>query len=938
METHSQAPTQVLVDLLVVCHCRVMVASVFRDGSDMRFDIRQTILIESPLLWVTFINSYLLTLSDSNVLVISEISESLKRLSSLDLSTTVGSTPERFCHFMLSRSKAYLGMASKSDHAMIVSLLKPEEPTSRVVFFPGYTCHSLSIVNGKHDFIILATDSQNTKFYLTISGKRAELTKVERGEQQVLGFISIDDRLRVVVPVVCTNSVQVRSKSICPVPGEIAIYSALVGGTIVAQLKDKTIVALYNDPQSELEICDCVEYEKIWLLPNKVLVCSGYDTPNLLICLPKPPQAKKPVPLSQVPCQEEVVTPIIHECIVFRNEVYAASKDRVYKLSQISPIDLGEPVATIPHDDAILFVVDSENIIVSTADGTRLLSGELKIKTGRTLAVLQFVKSTIQVTENALVDLTDGREHPVDVPIVAAAGNGWLLLVADAAPKLTLFTRDLTHRQELSLMSEPVCALSLGDHYIAVGTDRSLYLLDFQLAPLPTELPIPSPCTSLCFRENGLGLLMSTQNGAVIRYRISPGLGLTDDISFVYFGRPGCRLLPMPRDDLSVLILDDRLCVYQCQHVLLTAVTDFSFFTTTIQRDSDPAARLLHVVIDHILYSFDHRQFKFQHGYHPVTAAVRPHLVATDDFLFAVSTFDNRFRIVDVIRGIESDVVCGSVMCSAGFKSQIAIVLATNEIHFFTYDGQFTHTHSVQLENRPTQICYFYKLLLIAFPNSLRVADVTRKGITFRRTVLSLPVPVCRLVSHGFVWGIFEDGHVGTFLYNWNSNQVEFLSLAKFHRPIGIFPIDDLSAVVVDESGLLSIARIRTEVAHGSVQNEGIRGYDIMGEMKSPMRVNCVCRRKDCLIYFTGKGEAKGLIAINCSARFKELLRLQKDVKESYPKVVGFSVAHNTAQYAVDLDLLDAFQHFAQQGSVNDGGKHHSISQLVSRERLHFVF
>jgi hypothetical protein len=182
--------------------------------------------------------------------------------------------------------------------------------------------------------------------------------------------------------------------------------------------------------------------------------------------------------------------------------------------------------------------------------------------------------------------------------------------------------------------------------------------------------------------------------------------------------------------------------------------------------------------------------------------------------------------------------------------------------------------------------------------------------MTFRRTVFSLPVLVRRLVNHGFVWGLFEDGQVGTFLYNWNSNQVEFLSLAKFHCPTGIFPIDDLSAVIVGQSGLLSIARIRTEVAHDSVQNERISGYNIMGEMRCPTDVNCVCRRRDCLIYFTGIGETKGLTAMNCGARFKELLRLQRDVKESYPGIVGFSVAHNTAQYGVDLDLLDAFQYF----------------------------
>jgi hypothetical protein len=126
--------------------------------------------------------------------------------------------------------------------------------------------------------------------------------------------------------------------------------------------------------------------------------------------------------------------------------------------------------------------------------------------------------------------------------------------------------------------------------------------------------------------------------------------------------------------------------------------------TTTIQSDSDPAARRLDVVIDHILYSFNHRQFTFQQGYQ-----LRPHLVATDEFLFAVSTFDNCFRMVDVINGIENDIVDGSVICSAGFESQIAIVLATNEIYFFTYDGHFTHTHFVQLGIQPTQICYFDK-------------------------------------------------------------------------------------------------------------------------------------------------------------------------------------------------------------------------------------
>jgi hypothetical protein len=109
-----------------------------------------------------------------------------------------------------------------------------------------------------------------------------------------------------------------------------------------------------------------------------------------------------------------------------------------------------------------------------------------------------------------------------------------------------------------------------------------------------------------------------------------------------------------------------------------------------------------------------------------------------------------------------------------------------------------------------------------------------------------------------------------------------------------------------------------------------------MGEMRCPTGVNCVCYRKDCLIYFTGKGEAKGLAAMNCGARLKELLRLQRDVKENCPRSSDSQLL--TTQYAVDRGLLDAFQHFAQQGSVSDEGRRQVISQLVSRERLHYVF
>jgi hypothetical protein len=109
------------------------------------------------------------------------------------------------------------------------------------------------------------------------------------------------------------------------------------------------------------------------------------------------------------------------------------------------------------------------------------------------------------------------------------------------------------------------------------------------------------------------------------------------------------------------MILDDRLCLYRCERVLRTAATDFSFLTTTIQRRSDPATRWLRVVSDHILYNLDHRQLKFQSEHQPVVEALMPpmHSYLQCRHLTVV------FRLVDILRGIEGDVVDGSVICSA---------------------------------------------------------------------------------------------------------------------------------------------------------------------------------------------------------------------------------------------------------------------------------
>jgi hypothetical protein len=927
--------SQSSVNVAILFERSGIMATIGQDVGKVQFEIHESFTLELPLTWIAAINDYLVAFSVSHQLIISEIGPPMRRISLFDMRLTCAETPEPFCHFVISRSREYLVVTGRLDHAMIVRLSEPEHPEMNAVFFPGHEVLSVAPVSSAHDFIVLAVSPTGAKHFITFSAETHQVTKIEDADVDVCGFINTDDRFRTFIPMIRRDSVQIRSKDICSIPAGVDFCSDLVHGCFVARLTNDTMVALCNDPKAEATITELPPFRKMWLLPNRVLVTASA---NYVVCLPKFSTARAndwPVSFSTLVPVELPETPEVRDSVTFRGRVYVAGSSDVYEYKRRCKVHLDGPIADVPEDRARLFSLDGDRIVVSSAAGTRSLHGNAAPHPSSTVAMVPYGKKFVQVVSNCLIELNSGVQVTSDSRIVAAASNNQRFAFIDEDSQVTLFQVLLKQPIVAQFPQKHLTCLAVGDVFVAVGTNDSVLILDQTLGTVGEAGPFPAPCRTAVFRHKGRELLVSLDNGVVLRTLLDAERGFVGDFVPIFVGRRFLRLLSVRIDGNPIFMIDGRLTIYTDDGILKTSMPPFQSLVAAVRREEGSVGCMIYVLSDHALYSFSYSQLRSPQFYDKIEEAPNAIFVTTEDFLFVVARSSDSFRLLALPVQVSSEPLPGRVLLATGLRNRIVLLLSTSELRVFDFtDHVFRYCFATTLQFQPTQIAFYFKHLFIAFETALYIAFIDGDHLRFRPFILALPSPIKSLVVRGFIWAVFEDGRVATLLYEPSSARIEFLAVSHMCGIHAVFPVDDLSAFVRASDDLYFI-RVRLDVFHGFPSREP-RDYLELAMLRIS-NVATLCKAGDSVVYFTPTGGVGALIGINCSKRFWELKEIQCTVQRYYQKYIGFSIPPGRlpSRDLVDLDLLTSYRAFSVGEA--DSKLREDIFELALPEKMQLV-
>jgi hypothetical protein len=208
---------------------------------------------------------------------------------------------------------------------------------------------------------------------------------------------------------------------------------------------------------------------------------------------------------------------------------------------------------------------------------------------------------------------------------------------------------------------------------------------------------------------------------------------------------------------------------------------------------------------------------------------------------------------------------------------------------------------------------------------------------------MRIPCGVTNIVNNGYVWLSFEDGHLGTVIYNGVSKQLEFVGLQKFANISKICGVDDLSCAIVDDADFLTVCRVPSKVARGYGGHDKVSKYEVCGRIQLPGRIRDLVRIGEVLVYFTEDGTAGGIAGYGHCSEFRFLQGVQGEIRARYSDVIGFSWRREGElcgqMSVVDLDFLDMMRSMGKGMKIGDEEvKGMLVARSLAEKRLCFVF
>ena len=964
---HSSLATRGRVDNCVVLETRKNSVDVLALSGDcvqrmtivrnvkkdpLLYKVHQKFLIETPIRFAAMAQGRLVTVSEANVVALSECSVSLKRVAEVDLSETMASGLENFEFFAVSKSQGFLCLASRSDRVYVVAIGAGGEMEAAEVFLSGTVAH-LAPGNRDTEFELIVVKDGGARMLVNLDAVKRSVTMRVDGENTKGYALCCDENSCNAVIHVC--SIEISNTTNVPLPAEVTVYTDVVNQCFACQLKNQNLFLLGSDQKAGLCVTECPEFRRMWIMPNGVIAGSTEEK-TMLIGFPEltaKKLAKKNLRLSDLPVVELPTTPVILGCEVVNNRLVGMSEEHLYAITNVIDIELKRSKAKVAEEDVEIFMVNPGLILASTDEKTRVLDGKAKICEDPTVGIVQFDHKTFQVHSAGFWDIETEEDVPFGSEIVSATSYGLRnqnrLLVLDRNNDITLFTKDFEDKKTAHLDAETVTTVAMGLHFIAVGCDDNLSLMDLDLLPVPRDFTLPSPCTSMCFRRRGTELFVAMANGAVARYLLATGTGFVNDFSYIFFGKPGLKIVPF-EDDETLFFVDDRLHIYHSHKIYRTNLTDFESISFCLVSEERSELIFDKVMISFVkeggLHSLTIDRSDFGVRYEPLTEITDDTtLLHAGDFLFAVSQAESEFSIYETETDSQSGPLPGVVACSHAVDRNVIIATSEKELRLYDFNSDaqsFTLATTAHLQAVPTHISHFNQHVLVCFGNTVQVAEIREGSFSFNSHCIQFPHAIRRIVHHTYLWAEFDNGTLGAMIYNQDYEELQFVGHERTGALANIYPIDDLTAAVVTQDNLVKFLRVNVSLAHGYIHDRKFPPYSKPGSFRPLSRVTAIARDGDIVIIFTADGNCCAVTGCACTASYRVLEKFQSDLRRDYAAVVGFSQPNPRCLAAqrnvVSLDTFDAYQRLPLSRSIEEAGRESYIYRLTCRERLRFLF
>ena len=282
----------------------------------------------------------------------------------------------------------------------------------------------------------------------------------------------------------------------------------------------------------------------------------------------------------------------------------------------------------------------------------------------------------------------------------------------------------------------------------------------------------------------------------------------------------------------------------------------------------------------------------------------------------------------------------GKVISYTAFDTKI-VIGSDSRLYFYNYSSSSIDLiFNYELKKLPLALTYSMNHLIIGFDKSIQIASVRENKIKILDANISIPMPTTFLCSNGYTWAVLGDSILVTLIYNPETERIEYVSYGQYSKITNICSIDDLSVAIANDKGIITIVRIKSDIAHGFYKNCSAN-YENVLEIKTNSEICALTKINDLLCYITKGGKIGAFAVCNNPSKFALLKSIQEKIRKNYAKIVGFASLNmkSLAQQRniVDLEVMDLESKYAIEDKEHDPMQC-VFPSVITEQRSKFIF
>lgn len=910
------------IEILFIYENRAEIGTILQAKSGISFEQRYSYYLDSKIIWAKSVDNCLLLFTANQFKIVS-----VDSIFKLIYEETI--LQQHLNHFAVSWNHHYVCASDNSDEFLLIDIEQMDKPTFSIIPLENKKILDITPAKSENQFALLVEENEK-KFTILYDPIQKVISKIYEEEPDSYAYIrSSDSKIRefyTLHPNKLTNS---KCQDVLLTESPIRCISNKFNDIVYFTLENGLFESFSFKYETRVHYENQPDMNYILSLPYSILLCK---TPNDALFLIKTVEPKKSNPidfLSLDKCDIDDMTQI-NTMFWFNDKLYFS--DTTGDFCRVCNRINKNETTQIKQFESLgkLLVLDDEVIFYTTEDSTSIIetykSNISKIIEDKpSIAFVNFKKKPIQILSNGLYS-EGNRDFEFNSNVILARSNDDQFVVVLDTNEIFLFTKAFKNATsfEIDLEGANITAVELTDTFIIIACFNDnlltgqLFLLDYDFNSCHDDLLLPSKVTELLLRNDDSELYVVFENGSIMKCLINSEQGITNDISYIYYGQNTKCLINIDEETFAFISSSN---VYLCSNNQI-------FQTAICNVNSIEYIHNEFYIIDHQLnlFTIDPKELQSRFILQNLTN-IRNVIQIEQSHRYVFVLDSNSLRILWPKKSLlfENEIARYNIENPLSFALYVKpkhgtfriVVLTKDQKVFYFKFNPINTSELISLVNQTTVkvpiTCmkyWFDYLLLILNNGSLVVSKFIKKNLVFTRSRIQKTMKISHIeVMFNYLFVVYEKKKLEILRMNFDNERFDIIAedVSYYHSGISsIKPIDEVTVAICYEDGLIVIKEIENDVAHGLLLQNNHNHYNYATHRYSqipidPPKMKTMCKMnigsqitsmlvfKSFMIYSTVNGAIGVFVPITSSGVYERLFMMQTKMREKYYGNIGLT-------------------------------------------------